>query len=88
MSDLQSTQADLRHLRFTAYRCFLPDLTGFTGRIAQDQRTTAEQARRVLTLRHYITSPRGLPVRCDRIGAGESEAREDLGEGFGSSTPF
>jgi hypothetical protein len=52
MPDLQPSQASLRHIRLTAYRCFLPDLTGFTGRIAQDQRSAADQTRRVLMPRH------------------------------------
>ena len=49
----EPTQACLRRIRLTAYRCFLPDLTGFTGRIAQDQRSTAGRARRYLMLSHY-----------------------------------
>ena len=28
---VDSSQAALRHPELTAYRCFLPDLTGFTG---------------------------------------------------------
>jgi len=55
MSGLHPTQATLRRIRLAAYRCFLPDLTGFTGRIAQDQRSAAAQTRRVLMRRHYIT---------------------------------
>ena len=53
MPGLQPTQVYLRHMRVTAYRCFLPDLTGFTGRIAQDQRSAADQTRRALMLTYY-----------------------------------
>ena len=62
MPDLQPTQVTLRHLRVTAYRCFLPDLTGFTGRIAQDQRSAADQTRRLVLWSHYIICSLQMPT--------------------------
>ncbi len=62
MSGLQPSQVSLRHLRVAAYRCFLPDLTGFTGRIAQDQRSAADQTRRFSLCRHYTIRARRMPV--------------------------